>query len=356
LEAVLLLWLSQKSRIQLIKQGAVVVMFLMLISLVMDWVNIYGGNNSNEVLSIIFNQGFITSMVSIFSIVATIFLLKKETNESLFWELDLSAYKSLLKGILVGFFYLSMLLELQYQLSQYIDFTSTRTMILGGYNLFYLAAMILLTNKKLYSGGFNWSICLGIIGILSYILYYHNEIIYVRNEYLVGSAVGLTSYLFHYVVVAAVLTILALGSKNIRQNYGLRSDIGQVFLWFTGIVLVFVVSLELDHLVLLNNYLPGASISHIISQNHKIGYPILWGLCSFGFMFLGMKKNIKDLRIISLTLFFLTLCKLFLYDIIDISEGGKIVAFISLGVLLLIVSFMYQKLKNLILEDNRDIN
>jgi uncharacterized membrane protein len=51
-----------------------------------------------------------------------------------------------------------------------------------------------------------------------------------------------------------------------------------------------------------------------------------------------------------LTLFFITLSKLFLFDIRGISEGGKIAAFVSLGILLLIVSFMYQKLKNLILE------
>jgi hypothetical protein len=38
-------------------------------------------------------------------------------------------------------------------------------------------------------------------------------------------------------------------------------------------------------------------------------------------------------------------------DIRGISEGGKIAAFISLGVLLLIVSFMYQRLKKIILAD-----
>jgi hypothetical protein len=43
---------------------------------------------------------------------------------------------------------------------------------------------------------------------------------------------------------------------------------------------------------------------------------------------------------------------LFTYDIRGISEGGKIAAFISLGVLLLIISFMYQKIRTLILADD----
>jgi uncharacterized membrane protein len=92
-------------------------------------------------------------------------------------------------------------------------------------------------------------------------------------------------------------------------------------------------------------------LSEILRQNHKIGYPILWGLTSFVLIYMGFKLKKKHLRIMSLTLFLITLVKLFAMDIRGISEGGKIAAFISLGVLLLIVSFMYQRLKKLLLTD-----
>ena len=69
-------------------------------------------------------------------------------------------------------------------------------------------------------------------------------------------------------------------------------------------------------------------------------------------MMIGMQHKLKTLRIVSLTLFFVTLLKLFIFDIRGISEGGKIAAFICLGVLLLVISFMYQKLKVLILTDD----
>ena len=71
---------------------------------------------------------------------------------------------------------------------------------------------------------------------------------------------------------------------------------------------------------------------------------------SFVFMFLGMKNKVKVLRVISLGLFFVTIIKLFFYDLHDLSELGKIIAFIGLGVILLVVSFMYQRLKKLIVE------
>jgi uncharacterized membrane protein len=73
-------------------------------------------------------------------------------------------------------------------------------------------------------------------------------------------------------------------------------------------------------------------------------------------MWLGMQYKFRPLRIISLSLFTLTLVKLFAYDIRNIPPGGKIAAFILLGVLLLTVSFMYQRLKKIIIDDTETIN
>jgi uncharacterized membrane protein len=64
-----------------------------------------------------------------------------------------------------------------------------------------------------------------------------------------------------------------------------------------------------------------------------------------------MRRKIREIRIISLALFTLVILKLFLYDINNISEAGRIIAFVLLGVLLLVVSFMYQRLKKLLTSD-----
>lgn len=89
----------------------------------------------------------------------------------------------------------------------------------------------------------------------------------------------------------------------------------------------------------------------IKQQIIKIGYPILWGVLSFIFLIIGIKKQWKRLRIIALSLLGLTILKLFVYDINNASETGRIVAFILLGVLILIISFVYQKLKKLVVDD-----
>ena len=60
-ETVLLYWLFTKSRIRLIQYASGLVWVLMLVSLLMDWMQIYGLFTDNN-LAIIANKGFITSL------------------------------------------------------------------------------------------------------------------------------------------------------------------------------------------------------------------------------------------------------------------------------------------------------
>ena len=53
----------------------------------------------------------------------------------------------------------------------------------------------------------------------------------------------------------------------------------------------------------------------------------------------------------ALALLGITILKLFVFDIRNASETGKIIAFILLGVLILIISFVYQKIKLLVVDD-----
>jgi hypothetical protein len=95
------------------------------------------------------------------------------------------------------------------------------------------------------------------------------------------------------------------------------------------------------------------SIDTTKTQITKTGFPILWGVFAFVFLIIGIRQRIKNLRIIALSLLGITILKLFLFDISNASETGKIIAFILLGILILIISFVYQKLKILVQDDNK---
>ena len=83
----------------------------------------------------------------------------------------------------------------------------------------------------------------------------------------------------------------------------------------------------------------------VLHHTQTEGYTTLWGIYSFILIIYGMRKKNPHMRILSLVLFAVTLLKLFIFDIQGMSDAGKIIAFISLGVLLLVVSFLYQKLR-----------
>ena len=58
------------------------------------------------------------------------------------------------------------------------------------------------------------------------------------------------------------------------------------------------------------------------------------------------------LRIMAITLFSITLIKLFVYDTEQLGTIGKTVVFVSVGILLLIVSFLYNQYKSKLLQDS----
>ena len=84
------------------------------------------------------------------------------------------------------------------------------------------------------------------------------------------------------------------------------------------------------------------------SQSSKLGLTILWGVYALVVIVLGIWKKKKHLRVGAIALFGVTLYKLFFFDISDLDTIAKTIVFLSLGVLLLIISFLYNKYKHLI--------
>ena len=347
-EAVLLLWLSQKSGIRLMKLTSVIVMVLMVISLLMDWGQIYLEGNGGQALRIIFNKGYITGLVTLASIVLTLILLKSETQER---QEDVQLYKTLLTFAGIALLYFSQLLELRYHLAAYGFSYEAQNIIIGVYNMVFIAGLILAQKKLPLPRETKYApAVLGVFAMLLYLFFYQGQSVIARNEYFLDMT-NATGFVFHYVLVAALLVVSVLSLREIQKMEAFNQSSQNIYSWFFVFFYLFVASAELDNLVVCIGFSTPDSIHHILTQNHKIGYPILWGVTSFLLIAVGLKTKKKHLRIISLTLFLITLVKLFAVDIRGISEGGKIAAFISLGVLLLVVSFMYQRLKKLLLAD-----
>ncbi|HXB13686.1 MAG TPA: DUF2339 domain-containing protein [Bacteroidia bacterium] len=360
-EAALLLWLSQKSGIKLMKLVSVIIMALMLISLLMDWHKVYYEqdiflNPNYTPLAILLNKGFMTGMVSVIAMFLSIFFLQKETDKYMYGWFDIRGYRIVLAVLTVLVLYTTMYMELNYQLYFRIGFSPACEIVLGFYNLLFLAGLNIYAMRKNIPIASNIIIAISAVALLFYIFFYNYQVVLTRNDYLNNGHATLVGYMFHYLTAISAFVLLLMSFRHVKKMNGLDSDMGVGLLWFSTLIIVYITSAELTHVFVMQNYGVNHSIADIISQSSKIGWPILWGICSFVLMIIGMRLKMRHLRIISLSLFFITLLKLFLFDIRDVSEGGKIAAFISLGIILLVVSFMYQKLKLLILSEDQKQN
>lgn len=346
-EAVLLLWLSQKSGIRLMKLTSVVISALMVISLILDWGQIYRYSET-PALPIILNKGYITSLFSLASLTACFYFIQFEKDEK---AEHIVAYKqAIIFGGLI-LLYISQFLELQYQLNVYFADFGTKNLIIGTYNMIFILALVLYSKRSSVTLATNQALTVfGLIGMVAYLFFYHSVSVQVRGDYLAGTISGV-GFLFHYILLLTTMLVAFLSLTNIQKYVSFNEATKNIYSWLFVSFFVFIASAELDHIVVCIGYLGSPSTNDLLVQNHKIGFPILWGISSFILIAIGLKWKKKHLRIISLTLFLITLVKLFTVDIRGISEGGKIAAFISLGILLLTVSFMYQRLKRILLKD-----
>jgi uncharacterized membrane protein len=184
-EAVLLLWLSQKSGIRLMKLASVIINALMIISLLMDWAQLYKSQEIENSLRIVFNKAYITSLFSIASLAGTVILLKFEKSEN---RENVTIYKFAVTLAAVAVLYTGNFLELQYQLfAHHFDY-ATQNVIIGSYNMLFLAGILWFSKGLKLSQNVRNSIAfVGVIAMLSYLFFYHFQIIICRNDYLLSS-------------------------------------------------------------------------------------------------------------------------------------------------------------------------
>ncbi len=349
-EMVLLLWLGQKANIKLVKLSSLVIFGLMLISLIMDWEQIYFAY-STEQLPIIINKGFITTAFAVMGAIAYTHLLTKEGELNKIGGIPVKWLVVATKVITGTLIYLLGSFEIGYQVEERFNNYPLAIISVLAWTLVFTVGLIAYARKQ------KLTVLQQILALASIVLLFVFPMFNfleqsVRNDVLFGQLTNvavLVNYLNFTVVVALGVWFVV----KVKAWYGVDSMSYKATTWVMSFLGLIILSMQLNHQTVMLFYdVNLENMSFINKQTIKIGYPILWGLGSFALMLAGMKYKIRVLRIVSLSVFALVLLKLFLFDIKGASEAGKIVAFILLGVLLLVISFMYQKLKNLILEDH----
>lgn len=345
-EAVLLYWLYGRSKISLIKIASLAIWACMLISLFLDWSQIY--LDKPAVLTVLFNKGFITTL---YTAVATYLLYVLRNKEMQAGDDPLLPIpRQVFLVVAVGLLYMTGALELNYQLDlRYPDGYVTILYLLSYTFAFILILHVLGEKQRLQSIPKTATIALLGISVFVYLVSLPAIFDALTQFLLTGKNGG--HFMLHWLGALLTGIIIYRLISWCRRKPLLIDQMGPVITWGSCLLIVVFISVELNLLMSQLFYGSIKSLGTIHRVFIKAGLPIIWGLCSFIFMWLGMRHKYRPLRIVSLTLFLVTLLKLFIYDIQNIPVAGKIAAFFCLGVLLLVVSFMYQRLKKIIEAD-----
>ncbi len=348
-EAVLLYWLYTKSQLKIIQYSSMIIWGLMMISLLMDWMQVY--TFYTTALTIVANKGFITTL---FSAIATyaIFLIRKqetETNSSL----NLVPNKIFFRVSALVLLFVAGALEINHQFDYYHPYTNFNLIYLSLYTFAFFLIFINISEKKeTLKIKQQYIIAMLTACVIFYLLLISTT--FTTQAKLLTENKNQIHFMAHWLAAILFAGILYKLINFFRSYSGLKNH--TLIAWVLCTIMVIFFSVEV-HLLANNIFYSAKNDLYEIQRVYiKTGLPILWGLCSFAFMWLGMRHKYRPLRIISLSLFTLILLKLFIFDIRNIPAGGKIAAFFCLGIILLIVSFMYQRLKKIIIDDEKKVD
>ncbi len=377
-EAALLFWIGRTKSVPIYEKIAYPIMLLAFFSLTEDWLSVYSFDYFQQpsfTFNTVFNIHFLTSIVFVACFVFINAIHKNKnyasplTKGNWFHQIISIAIPSIL--LIVA--YASIRLEIEYYWNtEYtasivqsnktgVDFADNlgnadyhRFSMIWVYNYSFLFLIVLayLNIKKLQNRNLGLlNIGLIVLAIVLFLIQGLPELDLLKDAYVEASKDGL----FHHsafnigirYISFALIGLLLFGIYKYILSHFIQPIFSKANIAFDILLHSSVVCVLSYELMLWLEVIYPHSM-------HKLGLSILWGSYSLGLIIMGIWKKKPHLRIAAIVLFGITLIKLFFYDISDLDTIAKTIVFVALGVLLLIISFLYNKYKHLIANENKD--
>ena len=313
-ESVLLLWLFTKEKNRIYELASAVLLLLTLGALAYYRTTDAFIHDTGD--SLFFNGAFfVTTFVSIaYYVVAVIMQFNKElfsdTKRLIAYTPCNAIAYALGFSILFLAFRDNFHFHLEQPISEYASLLTANIMLLGG-------ALILRKRFEISENKLAYEISLYLAGILFAMTVWN----YTDPEGL------LLRWLMALVTIAYMAycmrgrLLVTSNQRNLHTEYSIISTL----MWLTLTRLLLITFNEV---------------------NFSTAFSLSLGIAAFILMCIGMRYHSKEIRIVSLAEFGIVIGKLILNDVWAMPALGKIIVFISLGAILLILSFLYQKLKD----------
>jgi uncharacterized membrane protein len=363
-EAFLLFWIGRTKAFPVNEKLSYALILLAFFSLVHDWETYYGiyeGQTRN--IPLFLNIQFFTSLwvVASFALILMFGFRSRSKNPFSDGSLWKGAFTYGLPALLGVVVYFAFFKEIQVYWNQryaasVVEIKSTD----GGYTLY---------DEDLHKFQAIW--------LINYSAIFAMVLSAIGMRFIKNLALAYVCITLNALIITSFLFNALLAFSELRTSYLAQTDagyftrdmyhiiiryIGIMFIipliyfnyWFLNKTTFFNEQLQktervLFHLVVLT--LLSSELVHLLNMlsihgSFKLALSILWGAYALSLIILGLWKDQKHIRITAIVLFGITLAKLFLYDMADMSTIAKTVVMMILGVLLLIASFLYNKYKS----------
>ncbi len=365
-EAALLFWIARSKKDDIYEFLSYSLMWLAFFSLLHDWGYIFDQiDNSNDTVHLkpLMNIRFLTSLFFLGSFGFINWLnYKMKPSEKL---INYKFVFQLMSVVIPAVFLLSLYNTFRIEIVNYWDllYSNSRTNINGvsPEGTGYIMNANLLIYKNLWVLNYT-AVFLSVLSVFNFVK------LKIKN-------LGLINLFLNLVLIFFFLSIALFELSELRESYLMKdisilSNVGinyliirYISIIFVGILLIATWKFVLRDFIKTDFKLPFdiiliVTICWIASsellqwlaiadaeQSYKLALSIFWGIYSLILIILGIWKNKKHIRILAISLFGITLIKLFFYDISQLDTISKTIVFVSLGVLLLIISFLYNKYK-----------
>ncbi|WAC40357.1 DUF2339 domain-containing protein [Pedobacter sp. SL55] len=365
-EAAVLFYLARVKQIAIYEKLSFPLIFIAFFSLLQDWTTIYGIYLGSSAITPFLNVGFLTGIIFIAGFAWMTNINAKHTTAVTDWPwmrqilnyalpamLIIVVYTCFERELTTYFNYLFESTKISINPSkkpintQYIydsNYYTLKNVWVFIYTMFFAAALTYLNVKKIRNSSFAVAnLIINLLMVLSFLvsgLYLLSEL---RETYLNPEkyfVIGSSNIVLRYVALV-FFAILIASIYQLQRSALLKTNLKTILDYVLYISILWIISSELINILELMR----------ADGSYKLGLSILWGAYSLFLIGLGLAKNKKHLRIGAMALFGITLIKLFFYDIAYLSTISKTVVFLSLGILLLIISFLYNKYKHLIIDE-----
>ena len=313
-ESVLLLWLFTKEKNRIYELASAVLLLLTLGALAYYRTTDTFIHDTGD--SLFFNGAFfVTTFVSIaYYVVAVIMQFNKElfsdTKRLITYTPCNAIAYALGFSILFLAFRDNFNFHLEQPISEYASLLTANIMLLGG-------ALILRKRFEISENKLAYEISLYLAGILFAMTVWNYT---APDGLLLRWLMALVTIAYMAYCMRGQLLVTS-NQRNLHIEYSIISTL----MWLTLTRLLLITFNEV---------------------NFSTAFSLSLGIAAFILMCIGMRYHSKEIRIVSLAEFGIVIGKLILNDVWAMPALGKIIVFISLGAILLILSFLYQKLKD----------